>query len=69
MIFLIMRLCVVADVHVARPLIQRYSVVTFMQWMFLFSLLMSLPLSFEDLLHTDYAAIKLPQAQVMVQST
>ena len=45
-----------------RPLIQRYSVITFMKWMFLFSLLMSLPLSFEDLLHTDYAAIKLPQA-------
>ena len=28
-----------------RPLIQRYSVITFMKWMFLFSLLMSLPLS------------------------
>lgn len=44
-----------------RPLIQRYSAVTFMKWMFLFSLLMSLPLSAGDLIHTDYAAIKFPQ--------
>ncbi len=45
-----------------RPLIRKYSVVTFMKWMFLFSLLMSLPLSAGDLLHTEYAAIRLPQA-------
>lgn len=40
-----------------RPLIRKYSVVTFMKWMFLFSLLMSLPFSTGDLLHTDYSAI------------
>ena len=44
-----------------RPLIQKYSVVTFMKWMFLFSLLMSLPLSVGDLISTDYSAIRLPQ--------
>jgi len=40
-----------------RPLISKYSVVTFMKWAFLFSLLMSLPLSAKGLLTTDYAAI------------
>ena len=40
-----------------RPLISRYCVVTFMKWAFLFSLLMSLPLSAKGLVTTDYAAI------------
>ena len=40
-----------------RPLISRYSVVTFMKWAFLFSLLMSLPLSAKGLVTTDFAAI------------
>ncbi len=40
-----------------RPLIARYSVVTFMKWAFLFSLLMSLPISAKGLLTMDYAAI------------
>jgi len=40
-----------------RPLISRYSVVTFMKWMFLFSLLMSLPFSARGLVQTDFAAI------------
>ena len=39
-----------------RPLISRYSVVTFMKWMFLFSMLLSLPFSWSGLLQTDYAA-------------
>ncbi len=43
---------------VFRPLISKYSVVTFMKWMFLFSLLMSLPFSMRGLLTTDYAAIQ-----------
>ncbi len=40
-----------------RPLISKYSVVTFMKWSFLFSLLISLPVSFKELVSTDYAAI------------
>ena len=40
-----------------RPLISRYSVVSFMKWMFLFSLLLSLPFSTRGLLSTDFAAI------------
>lgn len=39
-----------------RPLISRYSVVTFMKWMFLSVLIISLPFSVKPLLHTDYAA-------------
>jgi len=40
-----------------RPLISRYSVVTFMKWMFLVSLIVSLPFSANGLLSTDYSAI------------
>ena len=40
-----------------RPLISKYSVVTFMKWVFLFALLMSLPLSAKGILTLDYAAI------------
>lgn len=40
-----------------RPLISRYGVVTFMKWMFLFSLLIALPFSANGLIHTDFAAI------------
>jgi len=42
---------------VFRPLISKYSVVTFMKWMFLFALLMSLPFSAGGLISTDYATI------------
>ena len=40
-----------------RPLVSKYSVVTFMKWVFLFSLLMSLPFSARELATMDYAAI------------
>ena len=40
-----------------RPLIAKYSVVTFMKWAFLFCLLLSLPFSAKGLVETDYAAI------------
>ena len=40
-----------------RPLISKYSVVTFMKWAFLYSLLLSLPFSLKGLLTMDYAAI------------
>ena len=42
-----------------RPLISKYSVVTFMKWAFLFSLLLSLPFSLKGMLTMDYAAIPL----------
>lgn len=42
-----------------RPLISKYSVVTFMKWAFLFALLMSLPFSAKDMFTMDYTAIPL----------
>ena len=39
-----------------RPLISKYSVVTFMKWAFLFALLMSLPFSAKGMFTMDYAA-------------
>ncbi len=46
-----------AYLGIFRPLISRYSVVTFMKWMFLFSLLISLPFSAKGFVTTDFAAI------------
>ena len=43
-----------------RPLVSKYRVVTFMKWVFLFSLLMSLPFSAKGLLSMDYSAIPVP---------
>ena len=40
-----------------RPLISRYSVVTFMKWMFLFSFIISLPFSAYSIVRIDYANI------------
>lgn len=40
-----------------RPLIARYSVVTFMKWMFLVSLVVSLPFSAADFLHVGDSAL------------
>lgn len=40
-----------------KPLIQKYSVVNFMKWMFLFSTAYALPFSMKDLMSIDYAAI------------
>lgn len=40
-----------------RPLIQKYSVVTFMKWSFLCSLILSLPLSLHGALTTDFSLL------------
>ncbi len=44
-----------------KPVITKYSVVTFMKWIFLFSFLMSLPFSFKEVVHIQWSAI--PPAQ------
>lgn len=44
---------------VFKPLIMRYSVITFMKWIFLFSSLMSLPFVGGELVHIDYASLPL----------
>lgn len=45
-----------------KPLIQKYSVVTFMKWIFLFSAAMSLPLSFGEV--TSLSWTRIPSAQM-----
>ena len=40
-----------------KPLISKYSVVTFMKWIFLFATLMSLPFAANEMLHIDYTAL------------
>lgn len=42
---------------VFRPLISKYSVVTFMKWMFLFSFIFALPFSAKGLISTDFTSI------------
>lgn len=44
-------------VGIFKPLIQKYSVVTFMKWMFLFSSLMALPFSFSAFSASNLAAV------------
>ena len=58
-IFLLLLNCVSFSLYlgVFRPLISKYSVVTFMKWMFLFSLILVLPFSAKGLMETDFAAI------------
>lgn len=40
-----------------KPLISRYSVITFMKWIFLFAIIMASPLALPSLAATDFAAI------------
>lgn len=50
-------LCFALYLGIFRPLIVKYSVITFMKWIFLFSLLVSLPFSFDNLLTVNYMAL------------
>lgn len=45
-----------------RPLIDKYSVVTFMKWIFLFSAIMSLPMSFREVFSLSW--IRIPAIQM-----
>lgn len=40
-----------------RPLIAKYNVVTFMKWMFLFSMLVSVPLNIKEMTHIDFSVM------------
>ncbi|MDO4736221.1 MAG: DMT family transporter [Bacteroidia bacterium] len=53
-------LCFSLYLGVFRPLISKYSVVTFMKWIFLFSTVLSLPITFTELVNIPFA--KLPGA-------
>ncbi len=50
--------CFSVYLGVFKPLIMRYSVVTFMKWIFLFSSLLSLPFAGGELLSVDYAGVQ-----------
>lgn len=57
MLMLLNALSFASYLGIFRPLISKYSVVTFMKWMFLASLVISLPFSATDLVSTQYALI------------
>lgn len=52
-------LCFSLYLGVFKPLIGKYSVVTFMKWIFLFSTLMSLPFSAKELAAVEFTALPL----------
>ena len=52
-------LCFSLYLGIFKPTISKYSVVTFMKWIFLFSTLLSLPFSAKEIVHTDFAALPL----------
>lgn len=52
-------LCFSLYLGIFKPTIAKYSVVTFMKWIFLFSTLMSLPFSAKEIVNTDFVALPL----------
>lgn len=57
-IFMILNcLCFALYLGVFKPIIAKYSVMTFMKWMFLFSMIVSLPISFKELVHINFASL------------
>ena len=50
-------LCFALYLGICRPVIQRYSVVTLMKWMFLFAFVVALPFSAGQIVALDYAAV------------
>lgn len=53
-------LCFSLYLGIFKPIIQKYSVITFMKWIFLFSLLLSLPFSGQELIQINYMALPKP---------
>ena len=47
-------LCFASYLGIFRPLIAKYNVVTFMKWMFLFSMLVSVPLNIKEMTHLPF---------------
>ena len=48
--------CFAMYLGIFKPIISKYSVITFMKWIFLFSTVMSLPFSFTEITSIDYTA-------------
>lgn len=53
-------LCFSLYLGIFKPIIQKYSVITFMKWIFLFSLLLSLPFAGQELVQINYTALPTP---------
>ena len=51
-------ICFALYLGIFKPLIQKYSVVTFMKWIFLFALIMALPFAAEGLVKIDYTQLR-----------
>lgn len=52
-------LCFSLYLGIFKPIIGKYSVITFMKWIFLFSTLMSLPFSAKEIVAVEFAALPL----------
>ncbi len=50
-------LCFSLYLGIFKPLISKYSVVTFMKWIFLYSTILALPLSLREIVNIDYTAL------------
>lgn len=50
-------LCFSLYLGIFKPIISKYSVITFMKWIFFFSLLLSLPFAGREIIHIDYTAL------------
>ena len=56
-LMLVNSLCFALYLGIFKPLISKYSVITFMRWIFLFSTLMTLPFSASELLEVEYSTL------------
>lgn len=43
-----------------KGLVQRYNVVTVMKWMFMYAMIVSVPVAYKDIMSIDYASLSLP---------
>ena len=57
LLMIVNSLCFALYLGIFKPLIGRYSVITFMKWIFLFSTLMTLPFTASEIVKIDFSAL------------
>lgn len=57
LLIIVNSLCFSLYLGIFKPIINKYSVVTFMKWIFLFAALMSLPFSLTEIVKIDFSAL------------
>ena len=57
LLMIVNSLCFALYLGIFKPLIGRYSVITFMKWIFLFSTLMTLPFTASEIVNIDFSAL------------